>query len=258
MENNKRLYDEEEIEIDLGNLFFYLLKKKWAILLCTLIATLIGLIVNGFMITPQYTASSRIYVLNKSSENTIAVQDIQMSKELLGDYEVLITGNNVTKEVIKEFDLDMKPEELSKKIKVTAPDNTRILQISVTDEDPKLAADIANLVWKIAGTQLKEIMGVDAVNLVYAAEMPKEPSSPDVIKNTILSGMAGLIFAVGIATILFINNDKIKTEEDVDKYLGINTFGAIPNSDAFGELGFERKLRNQRKIAFWENKKWKK
>lgn len=252
MEPNKKIYNEDEIEIDLADLFFYLFKKKWVILLSTLVAAVIGLVISGFIMTPKYTASSRIYVLNKSNENTIAVSDVQMSKELLNDYKVLITGNNVTKEVIKELKLDIKPEALAKKIEVTAPDNTRILQISVTDEDPKLAADTANIIWKIAGTQLQSIMGVDAVNLVYSADMPTIPSSPNVIKNTILAAAFGFILAIAFFIVAYLLNDKIKTEEDVEKYLGISTFGSIPDSEIFGELGASRKLKKKNKFAFWE------
>jgi capsular polysaccharide biosynthesis protein len=70
---------------------------------------LVGFFVSQFVLSPEYTASTRIYVLNGSSETTVVYSDFQISSQMLNDYKVLITGQNVTKEVISRLDLDMKP-----------------------------------------------------------------------------------------------------------------------------------------------------
>lgn len=226
--------NQNELEIDLLELFYYL-KKKIVIILAAFVAcAMVGFIFSQLFITPKYTASTRVYVLNRSNETSVVSSDFALSNYMISDYQVLITGQNVTKEVVSRLGLDMTYQELAEKISVTAPDNTRVLQISVTDTNAQRAASIANTVREVAGSQIKEIMDVDAVNLVYAAEVPEEQSSPNVMKNTVLAAALGLIAAVGILAVIFIMDDTIRTEEDVERYLELSTLGVIPMSSELG------------------------
>ncbi|MGN1344541.1 MAG: hypothetical protein ACI4U3_08170, partial [Traorella sp.] len=110
--------------------------------------------------------------------------------------------------------------------------DTRILQISAKDADPVKAMKIANKVREVAEKQIVEIMEVNAVKLVYEADIPTAPSSPNIKKNVIYAFIIGLgISLIGIV-IMYILDDSIKTNEDVEKYLGLHTLGIIPNFDS--------------------------
>lgn len=224
-------------EIDLVGLFRYLVKKTWIVLGIAVILGVLGFTVSQFILPQEYVASSRVYVLNRSETAGVASSDFALSNYMVSDYKALITGQNVTDFVIETLRLDLSHEELSDKITVSAESNTRVLQISVTDTDAQLAADIANCVREAASEQIKSIMDVDAVNLIYEAKVPEEPSSPDVLKNTVLSAAAGGLLAVCFLSATFFLDDSIKTEEDVERYLGISTFGVIPYSAGLGRTG---------------------
>lgn len=220
----------EEQGLDLLGLLLYLKKKVVLIGVVAAVFAVIGFLGTAIFIAPEYTASTRIYVLNKQNEDKVVTSDYQIANYMISDYTVLITGRNVTKEVISTLDLDLNTKELSEMIQVTAPDNTRILQISVTDTDPQRAADIANSVREVASKQIKEIMDVDAVNLVYTAETPGKPSGPSLLKNTLIVMLLGLAATVGVLAVIYVLDDAIHTEEDVEKYLGLGTLGVIPVS----------------------------
>lgn len=232
--------NQNEMELDLLELFHYLKKKLWLIGAAFVVCAVIGFAVSQFLMTPKYTASTRMYVLNRTNETNVVYADIQTSTYLLTDYKVLITGENVTKEVIDILSLSDKPEELENKIEVTAPDNTRVLQINVTETDPVLAADIANCVRVVASTQIEEIMDVDAVKLVYEAAVPEEPSSPHVMLNTLIAAALGMFVSVFVLVVMFMLDDTIRTEEDVERYLGLSTLGVIPTADELGEYGIRQ------------------
>ncbi len=222
--------NQNEMGIDLLELFRYLKKKIWLIVIASGLCAMIGLIISTFFMTPMYRASTRVYVLNKQNDQNVVYTDLQISSQLLNDYKVLITGQNVTREVVDELGLDMTPAELAQEIEVTAPDNTRVVQINVMDSNPQRAADIANSVREVAALQLKDIMDVDAVNLVYEAEVPTEKFSPSIKRNVLLAFMAGLVLSGVVLTVVFISDDRIRTEEDVEHYLGLSTLGVIPVS----------------------------
>ena len=217
-------------EIDLVGLFYYLKKKIWIIVMVAVISAVIGFIYTSAFVTPQYTTETRMYVLNRTNENNLTGSDFSVSNYVLNDYKVLITGRNVTQEVIRKLNLNMPHTGLQQKIAVTIPENTRVLQIRVTDASAQRAADIANAVCDVAAVQIQQIMDVDAVKQVYAAEVPQSPSSPNVGRNTATAAFLGLLAAVGILTLIYVIDDTIRTEEDVERHLGLSVLGVIPDS----------------------------
>lgn len=226
-----------DFDFNLLDLLNYLKRKAIFILIAAATCALAGFLISSLFMTPQYTASTRVYVLNRSDGNAVVSSDFTLSNYMIADYKVLITGQNVTSEVIEELGLSMSPGGLAGKIAVSAPANTRVLQISVTDSNPEMAAVIANSVREVAARQLKEIMAVDAVNLVYEASVPTSPTSPNVMKNTVLVALLGAIAVTFIFAIVFILDDAIRTEEDVERYLGLNTLGVIPVSSDLATAG---------------------
>lgn len=245
----------ENVEIDLIDLFFYLKKRIALIAAAVAIAAVVGFVVTQLFIPNEYTASTRMYVLNRSNDNNVVYSDFQASTQMLKDYKVLITGVNVTDKVIAELGLKMSSGQLAKAISVTAPDDTRVVQISVVDRNPQQAADIANAVYRIASQQIREIMDVDAVSLVYAAKVPTSPSAPSVTGNTFISALLGAVISIGALVVVYVLDDTIRTEEDVERYLGLGTLGVIPVS---AELGTANKTKKNSLLRLKLNLRQKK
>lgn len=242
--------NQKEIEIDIVELLYYLRKRIGVILAVCLLCAAIGFVGAKFLIAPKYTASTRVYVLNRSNENMVVYSDYQISTQMLSDYKVLITGRNVTKEVVESLALDMNETQLAAKISVSAPEGTRFVQISVTDTDPERSAQIANMVRQVASVQIRNLMDVDAVNLVYEAVVPQEPSSPNVLKYTALAAILGTMMSVIVLVVIFVSDDTIRTEEDVHRYLKLSVMGTIPLSselDGKSYIATEHTKKNGRK-----------
>lgn len=242
------------IEISLIELFYYIRKKFWIVILVALASGIGAFLVCKFVITPQYVASTRIYVLNRASDSsTVAYSDFQASSQLRKDYQELITGKNVTSEVIQTLNLNMTDAGLAQKISITSPDDTRILQINVTDPDPNMAAYIANSVRDVAQRQIVQIMAIDAVNVVYEASVPKVPSSPHTIRDSAIMVMLGTLVTLVLLVIFFLVDDRIKTEDDVERYLNLSTIGVIPMTGTLQKWDYH----NEGKRSGKRNKKKK-
>ena len=220
----------DEIEVNLLDLFHYLKKRVWIVVAALLVFAILGAVYTTFFVRDEYTAKTRMYVLNRSSEAGLSSVDYSISNYMIKDYEVLITGENVTREVIDRLHLNMSVSALASKISVSAIENTRVLQIVVVDNDAKRAADIANCVREISSTQIKEIMDVDAVSLVYEAEIPTGKSNPNMRKNMAIAAALGAALAVCILVVVYMMDDTIRTDEDVTRFLGLDTLGVIPMS----------------------------
>lgn len=221
-------YDENgEMEIDLLELIRVLLKKLWLIMLCGFLAACATFLVTKFLITPQYSSTSKLYILSKSTSIT-SLADIQLGTQLTQDYMVLVTSRPVVEEVISNLGLELEYEDMLKKMEVTNNANTRILNITIQDPNPILAKEIADEFADVSTIRIAEIMEIDAPNVVEWGHVATKKTSPSTLKNTIIGAVIGAFIVCAIIVINFMLDDTIKTSEDVEKNLGINVLGIIP------------------------------
>ena len=152
--------DNASIEIDVLYLLRKLWSKKFFIVFVGLLVGTIALLGSVFFIKPKYTSTTRIYVVNKTSDN-ISTTDLQAGSYLVNDYKEIITSSEVLSSVIDQEKLSIPNGELSGKISVTIPTETRVISISVTDTDAQRACDIANTVREVAAEKIKAVTKVD-------------------------------------------------------------------------------------------------
>lgn len=226
MEQNQQR--DDEIEIDLREIFSLLISKIGIIILSGLILALVAIVGTKLFITPQYQSITKMYVLTKQNNDTLTNSDLQTSTLLTKDYAELIKSRTVTEAVIAKLGLDMNHEELIGKMTVETTTDTRIVTIKIVDEDPYMARDIANAIRDTAAEHIQNVMNSEAVNVVDEANIPDKKFSPSTMKNGMIAGLLGCFLAVAIILIGHISNDTIKTSEDVERYLGLSTLGTIP------------------------------
>ena len=214
MEEQHMIHTDDEIEIDLREIAGLLLRKLKILILFLILGGLIAGSVTRFLITPQYTGTSMIFILTKTTSVT-SLADIQLGSELTTDFVMLATSRPTLERVIDELDLTEEPKDLQEMITVSNPADTRILQIDVSNPDPQLAADISNALADATADAVADIMSTDRPSIVEEAVVPEAPSSPSLMKNAMLGAMAGLFLAMAIVILRFLMDDTIKTEDDV-------------------------------------------
>ena len=222
----KQIHENEDV-IDLLDLGRALLRRWWAIALCLVIGAAAAFGGTKLLITPQYTASSMIYILSESTSIT-SLADVQIGDSLAQDFMIIGKSRPVVEKVIKRLDLDASYEAVSKTITFENPTDSHILKISVTNPEPKLAADISNAVAEVTRAQIADVMGTDEPNTLEEAIVPVSPSSPNTMKNTMMGALLGAVLAAGLIIVLYLMDDTIKDEDDVKKYLQMNTLAALP------------------------------
>lgn len=219
--------ETNEMEIDLLEILHELLHHIRAILICLFAAATAAALITVFAITPQYSASSMIYILTKTTSVT-SLADIQMGAQLTVDFETLAKSRPVLEEVIEKVGLKMTYEELYKMIDTENPQDTRILRLAAKHPNAETAKEISNALADVTADRVAEVMDTDKPNVVERAVTPKKPSSPSLIKNILIGALAGLLASGGVFVVRFLLNDTIQTEEDIEKYLNLNTLSAMP------------------------------
>lgn len=225
MDNQRQ---NDEIEIDLVELFYVLLGHLWLIISIGLFCALGGFMLSKFVIQPTYESTTKIYILNKNENTSVTYSDVQLGTQLTKDYAELINSRYVLEAVIQELSLTEEYKELLKKIEVSTPSDTRIVAITVSDHDPVQAMNIANSVRENASTHIQNVMDIDAVNVAETANMPTEKASPSSVKWTLIGGLLGCFVICAILLLRHLMDDTIKSSDDVEKYLGLSTLALIP------------------------------
>lgn len=243
-----KTYEDDEIEIDLMELF-YALKKRILIIAAVLVlgAGIAGAYTKIF-VTPVYSATSTMLVLTK--ETTLSsLADLQIGSQLTQDYSMLLTTRTVLQDVIDNLGLDMTYRQLESCIKINYPEDTRIMEITVSNPDPEMAKKIVDELSEVGAEFIGDQMEVVPPKVVEAGEVPENPDSPSLKKNVMLGALAGLVVSAGIVVLMTIMDDTLKSEDDIERYLGMSTLASVPDRKDYitGKSKKKSKKRRRRK-----------
>ena len=220
------------IQLDIMLLLRRIWEKKVLIVLVTLLFTVASLAVSIFVITPQYSSTTKVYVVNqtKDEKKAITTQDVQLGSLLVKDYKEIILSNKVMEDAAEKSGTGLTAKELAKKVSVDAPKDTRIISITVQDKDPQVASDLANTVKEISADQIKEVTKIDDVTTLEEAKAATSPSSPNILKNGILATALGFILAVAGVVLFELLDDRVKRAEDIEETMGLVLLGVVPDT----------------------------
>ncbi|HFS5383103.1 TPA: capsular polysaccharide biosynthesis protein CpsC, partial [Streptococcus pneumoniae] len=187
--------EQNTIEIDVFQLVKNLWKRKLMILIVALVTGAGAFAYSTFIVKPEYTSTTRIYVVNRNQGDKpgLTNQDLQAGTYLVKDYREIILSQDVLEEVVSDLKLDLTPKGLANKIKVTVPVDTRIVSISVNDRVPEEASRIANSLREVAAQKIISITRVSDVTTLEEARPAISPSSPNIKRNTLIGFLAGMI-----------------------------------------------------------------
>ena len=223
-----KTYEDDEIEIDLMELFYALKKRILVILAVMVLGAVIAGAYTKLLVTPMYSATSTMLVLTK--ETTLAsLADLQLGSQLTQDYSMLLKTRTVMQDVVDNLDLDMTYQQLENSITINYPEDTRIMQITVTNADPELAKEIVDEVSAVGAQFIGDQMEVVPPKIVEEGEVPTSPDSPSTSRNVMLGALAGLVLSAGVVILMTIMDDTLKSEDDIERYLGISTLASIPD-----------------------------
>ena len=222
---------------------------------CWIVMMIVGIVVGSLTVSyaimtyqEKYTAESSLVVIRKSTSSGTN-KDPQYGT---GDYSVdLYMVNDVTRllktptflqivvnslEANPEFEGNVTVKGLQNDLKIEIFDDTRFIFFTNTANTRKDANLIAKTICDTVKQQVEEKFDVDRVSIFDAGYVGNSPSNSKIG----LLHLALPVMAVCITYIIFLMihmfDDKIKTPEDVEKYLGLNMLGMIPNIDAAGKV----------------------
>ena len=221
-------------ELDLKELFEMFWNKKIKIILIVAIFAVIGVIYSIGFVVPEYTAFTKLVLAGQSSDATgntteaITTTDLTINSKLVGTYSELVTSNDVVRQVITNTGIDISEEALKSSIEVSSVEDTDVIKISVTNQNPTYATKLTNETAKAFMEKVAEIYNINNVHVVDEAEEPQSPSNVNHLKDVIIFTFIGVVVAVAYVLIANMLDNTIKTREEVERLFKIPVIAEIP------------------------------
>lgn len=206
--------------IDLKHVFKSVWHRAWAIVLSGIILAAAGFSIASFVIPPKYSSSIMLYVNNSSVSIggeifSISSSEITAAQSLVKTYTEILDNRTTLERVIDKTGGDYTYRELSQMIEAAPSNETEIMKVTVTTEDPNESAKIANCIAEILPVRISEIIDGATMEVVDSAVPNSNKVSPSVTRYTAIGLFIGVFVSIAILVILALMDDTIHDEEYV-------------------------------------------
>ena len=222
-------------EINLKEIFNILWNKKIPIIIILILFMIAGFLYGTHFVTPMYRAKTTLVLISASNNsNTITATDVRMNASLVGTYSKLIKSENVLSKVAENLSDIVDLEELESNVSVKSVQNTELIEITVKNEDPYNAAEIANEITDVFTERIQELYNINNVQLVSDAQVPANPYNTNVFKYIALFVAIGIAITAVYIIIANMLDTTIKSAEEIEKEINLPVLASIPNVDKKG------------------------
>lgn len=223
-------------EIDIKEILYFIFKKKFFVIVLTILGIVAGVLYTKFLITPMYSAVTTLVLAKPTTANNsydtsseaITQNDITLNSKLVATYSEIMKSRAVAEEVKNILGLDISEKSLMSNITVSAKNDTEMLKIQVLNEDPVISANVANTLSDVFKEKVKEIYNIENVTVIDVAIPSSGPNNVNYTKNAVLFGMVGFVVSCGILFVIFYFDTRVRSKSEIEELLGLETLAVIP------------------------------
>lgn len=224
----------EYYTIDILHIVRSLWKRAWLIALCGLLAAGIGFSISAFAIAPTYSSYVKLYVNNSSislgnTNFSISASELTAAQSLVRTYGDILDSRSTLERVIDKADVDFTWKELSRMITYAPSNDTEIMRVTVTCEDPYEASKIANTIAEVLPIRISEIIDGASMEVVDSAIPDIDKVAPSITKYTAVGLVLGVLLSLIILIVLALMDDTIHDEEYVLRTYDYPILGKVPD-----------------------------
>jgi len=211
-------------------------RTRWKLICGAIVLAVFGAFAYSFVITPQYQASTRLFVSTTSDGTNSQTYDGGLFAERrVLSYTELLMGDVLAQRAVDKLGLDMSAADLQAKVEATVPAETVLIDVTVVDSSAARARDIANtladeFVVMAAGLETPELGAAPNARVIVQqrAEMPGSPMSAKTTRMLAIAAVMGALIGLAIAFIRDRMDDSVKGADALEKLTGVGLLAGIP------------------------------
>src|SRR5450631_1302169 len=215
--------------------YIRVIRKRWQIIVAVMLVVLAGAALATALSPKIYEADTRLFVSTSgSSDSSALLSGSNFTQQRVKSYADVITTPNVLDPVITSLQLNTTAAKLGNQITATVPLDTVLIEVAVTNPDPRVAAQVADAVGKQFTKTVAELESVTKgqsspvkVTVVSTPTVPTAPISPKPTRNLALGVVLGLLLGLGLALLRDLLDTTIKSEKDCAEVTNTTVVGSI-------------------------------
>lgn len=226
MEDNMK---EEELTIDLGQLFQLLKKNLRLIVLSMVICAVAAFAITTFLLPKKYASESSIFIVSKVNQETgtVDANALSANSKQVNNYMELIKGKNILNKVAEQLNIE-DVKEVQNAISVSNKSETEIIDIKATTDDPTKSQQIVKATTEIFFKEVKETLKIENMTVLNDPEVEETPVSPSKKMNTLIGALLGLLCSGGYVFLTYLLDKRLRTKQEAENFLGIPVLAEIP------------------------------
>lgn len=223
-------------ELDLKEIFGIIWEKRKIIIIVTLVLVAIAAIYSFIIQTPKYSSKISLLLARTTSSDdnatSVTTTDITLNQKLVPTYTEIAKGKNVLSQVISNLQIaNLTEAELKSNITVAAREETEIIDIKVSNENPEYAAKIANEIGKVFSEEVKRLYKIENVNIFESAEPNGTPYNIKPMKYILIAFIGGIFISCAYIVVMSLFDTTVKSAEEIEKALKIPVISQMPYYD---------------------------
>ncbi len=230
-------------ELNLSELLSALLRKAWLIVICALLAGAVAFVYTANFITPLYRSRITVYVNNTNREevsNEVSSSSLSASQKLVNTYIRILQSEAVLTTVAEKIGGGISSGAIRGQMSASALGETEVFEVSISNKDPKKAAEIANAIADVAPAKIEEIIEGSSTKIIDRAKPATAPYTPNKTRNATLGMVLGAVIAALVVVVQTLMDVRVKGEEDLAAISSAPVLGMIPDlaADMRGQYGY--------------------
>ena len=224
------------MELSVLEIFTILFKRIWIIVLCTMIGFSGAFLVSSFLITPTYTSTCQMYVNPGKADSGKGTYigdytDLQYAQKLVNSYIIILKNDIFLKEVASVSKLPYTSGQIRQMMSLASLNNTEFFEVKINSPKPEDSYNLVRTISELAPAEIIRIKESDSVKIVAPATVPASPSSPNLLLNSVIGALLGMVAAMAVVILIEVLDTRIKSEEDITSHYSIPVLGSIPLYD---------------------------
>lgn len=232
MDRQENINSKDYYTIDILHIAKSLWRRVWIIVLCGLLAAALGFSLSAFVINPTYSSSVKLFVNNSSfslGNTEISISQLTAAQSLVKTYGDILNTRTTLERVAEKSGVGYTAKEISKMIQYGQSNETEIMRVVVTCEDPYVAAKIANTIAEVLPARIAEIIDGASMEVVDSAVPELDKVGPSIAKYTAVGLILGVILSAAVLVVAALMDDTIHDEDYILRTYDYPILGKVPD-----------------------------
>lgn len=220
------------MSLDIREIFEIVRKRFWIVIAMTLTGLVISGVLSYLILSPVYEAGTSIIIGKAPNQGNqqMNYSDVMLYQQVIKTYSEIAKSGKVAEATSKELGGKVSSEFIRGSITVTSQNGTQIMYLKAQGDNPEEITKMVNTHAKMFIRETTAIYPTGSISIMDEAKVPQSPIKPRPMMNMAIGFFLGLMLSVGIIFLIEYMDNTIKTENDVEKYLGVPVIGIIPKN----------------------------